>query len=218
MSVAVETLLIGLSAAIENAASSLSIMPAAENSFRMIANELRASASILQTQELSNYLLGVHPEQNVINLINRMNGKPEEDLSLYAVQKRSKPYDYIKPHISFEEIKERATHNPKYIVTENYIERLYVCENKYWYYKKKLVLSKNGITCKPLVLNFLDKPLSIINSIYSYEEYEEFYKDLGVRCITAELGGSLEMLKYIEKYSKTNSPTEEDYVNGRYYY
>ena len=186
-------------------------VPSVQGSFYSLSSSLDfILAETLRTKALQ-FLDGVNPKQEQINLILELTGREQEDLSWWAVFDRKEAcsdYNNYRATEDFDTLSKRAKQLNDYIVNENSITRRFILETKWWKHEVTLSYSRSGyLSVSSNKHQFMGEDLVTSSTFVKRSYYEDFIRDLRMTSKYDDYAGSSVMKEYVERYTARNQET-----------
>ena len=203
---------------LRRAGDTANAVPAVQGSFYSLSASLDIVLAEIIRTKTQQFLDGVNPKQEQINLILKLTGREQEDLSWWAVFDRKEvcsDYNSYRTTEDFDTLSKRAEQLNDYIVNENSITRRFVLETKWWKHEVTLSYSRSGyFSVSNNKHQFLGEDLVTSSTFVKRSYYEDFIRDLKMKSLYDDYAGSSVMKEYVEQYTIRN--TKFSFVNSRY--
>ena len=194
---------------LRRAGDAANVVPSVQGSFYSLSASLDiVLAEIIRTKALQ-FLDGVSPKQEQINLILELTGREREDLSWWAIFDRKESNIIHRNYTAtetFDVLSKRAEQIDGYVVDGNTISRRFVLETKWWKHEVTLSYSRSGyFSVSSNKHQFLGEDLVTSSTFVKRSYYEEFIRDLKMTSKYDDYAGSSVMKEYVERYTYMNT-------------
>ncbi len=188
-------------------------VPSVQGSFYSLSSSLDfVLTETLRTKALQ-FLDGVNPKQEQINLILELTGREREDLSWWSIFDRKESniiYSNYTATETFDVLSKRAEQIDGYVVDGNTISRKFILETKWWKHEATVIYNRGGyFSAYNNTHQFMGEDLNISTVFVKGSYYEDFIKDLKMRSVYDDYAGSSEMKKYVEQYTARNTESNQ---------